>query len=477
MLFNSIQFLLFFPIVAILYFLAPHRWRWILLLGASYYFYMSWRPDFLILIVISTLIDYTAGRLMGRTPEKAKRKKYLALSLASNLGLLLTFKYFNFILSSISATLDFLQVDQNIPELNLLLPVGISFYTFQTLSYSIDVYRGKKEPEKHLGIFALYVSFFPQLVAGPIERSIHLLPQFHQKHPFDSMRITSGFQQILWGFLKKVVIADNLAALVNTVYNSPTEFNSTELLIGTYLFSFQIFCDFSGYSDIAIGVAKILGYDLMENFRRPYFSKSIAEFWRRWHISLSTWFRDYLYIPLGGSHVNTLHKVRNIFIIFIVSGLWHGANWTFVIWGFLNAVYFLPILLLKQNRKNIEIVAKGSRLPSIKEFIQIAVTFLMTTFAWIFFRAESIHAAIEYIMIIFSTSLFSRPEILSVEFVLLFLIFILFFLIEWIQREYNHPLERMPKIFFARWSIYFAIIFAIILLYPITKYDFIYFQF
>jgi alginate O-acetyltransferase complex protein AlgI len=445
-------------------------------LGASYYFYMSWRPDFLILIVISTLIDYTAGRLMGRTPEKAKRKKYLALSLASNLGLLLTFKYFNFILSSISATLDFLQVDQNIPELNLLLPVGISFYTFQTLSYSIDVYRGKKEPEKHLGIFALYVSFFPQLVAGPIERSIHLLPQFHQKHPFDSMRITSGFQQILWGFLKKVVIADNLAALVNTVYNSPTEFNSTELLIGTYLFSFQIFCDFSGYSDIAIGVAKILGYDLMENFRRPYFSKSIAEFWRRWHISLSTWFRDYLYIPLGGNHVPAPQWYFNLFVVFLISGLWHGANWTFVIWGALHGLYFILSIELTPLREAIVKFMQLERFPWLYKFIQVFTTYHLVTFAWIFFRANSLSDAFYIVSNIFNFSSLELPYFKHELLIPLMLILLMEF-IHLLQRNgsIRERINQQPT--WIRWGIYYATIIFILLFGVFENQQFIYFQF
>jgi alginate O-acetyltransferase complex protein AlgI len=479
MLFNSIDFAIFLPIVFFIYwFIAKNRKAQnIVLFISSYIFYGWWDWRFLSLLLISSFVDYFVGLGLSAETNPSKRKFLLILSISVNIGFLFFFKYFNFFANSFVKAFTFFGQSPNPMSLNVILPIGISFYTFQTLSYSIDVYKRKFESTRDILSFFSFVSFFPQLVAGPIERASNLLPQFFNMREFDYNKSVDGMRQMLWGFAKKLIIADNCAKYVNDIFSNTSMYSGSTLFLGAVLFGFQIYCDFSGYSDIAIGTARLFGFSFKRNFAFPYFSRDIAEFWRRWHISLSTWFRDYLYIPLGGSHVNTLHKVRNIFIIFIVSGLWHGANWTFVIWGFLNAVYFLPILLLKQNRKNIEIVAKGSRLPSIKEFIQIAVTFLMTTFAWIFFRAESIHAAIEYIMIIFSTSLFSRPEILSVEFVLLFLIFILFFLIEWIQREYNHPLERMPKIFFARWSIYFAIIFAIILLYPITKYDFIYFQF
>ena len=413
---------------------------------------------------------------MGRTPEKAKRKKYLVLSLVSNLGLLLTFKYLNFFLKSISHTLVFFQIDKNIPELSLLLPVGISFYTLQTLSYSIDVYRGNKEPEKHLGIFALYVSFFPQLVAGPIERSTRLLPQFHQKHPFDSERIVSGLQQILWGFLKKVVIADNLAALVNTVYNSPTQFNSTELLIGTYLFSFQIFCDFSGYSDIAIGVAKIMGYDLMENFRRPYFSRTIAQFWRRWHISLSTWFRDYIYIPLGGNQVPALRWYFNLFFVFLISGLWHGANWTFLIWGALHGLYFILSIELTPIREAITKFTQLERIPWLHEFIQIFTTFHLVTFAWIFFRANNLSEAFYIVRKIFTLSSLELPYFKHELLVPLMLI-LLMEIVHLSQRNgsIRERINQQPT--WVRWAIYYAIIIFILFFGVFENQQFIYFQF
>ena len=314
MLFNSLQFVVFFPIVIILYFLTPYKKRWILLLIASYYFYMCWKVDYIILIMISTLIDYICSNKMSQINEKIKRKKWLLLSIFSNLGILFGFKYFNFFSENIQSLFNHYNIFYEMPFFNVLLPVGISFYTFQTLSYTIDVYNGKTAAQKHLGVFAVYVSFFPQLVAGPIERSNHLLPQFFRKHDFSYNRVKSGLQKMLWGFFKKIVIADNLAILVDGVYNNVGNYNGLALIVATIFFTFQIYCDFSGYSDIAIGTAKVMGFELRENFKRPYFSKSIREFWQRWHITLSTWFRDYVYIPLGGNRTIKWRWYYNIFI-------------------------------------------------------------------------------------------------------------------------------------------------------------------
>ncbi len=333
MLFNSIEFLIFFPIVSIVHFLIPHKYRWVWLLLASYYFYMSWRIEYITLIWISTLIDYFAGRQMGKTDDRKKKRKYLLLSLFANLGLLFTFKYWNFFTSSLNIVLRAMHITYEIPYLNVVLPVGISFYTFQTLSYTIDVYRGVKSTEKHLGIFALYVAFFPQLVAGPIERSTNLLPQFFEKHNIDWRRIVDGLKLMMWGMFKKVVIADRLAVFVDRVYGNPYDYTGLSHIVATIFFAFQIYCDFSGYSDIAIGSAQVLGFNLMDNFRRPYFSRSVSEFWRRWHISLSSWFRDYVYIPMGGNRVSPKRWHFNILTVFVVSGLWHGANWTFISQG------------------------------------------------------------------------------------------------------------------------------------------------
>ncbi|MDN5203123.1 MBOAT family O-acyltransferase [Fulvivirgaceae bacterium BMA10] len=390
MIFNSFHFLIFFPIVVFIYFKTPQRWRWVHLLAASYYFYMAWNPTYILLIMGSTLIDYFVSLKMSEISEKRKRRKYLLLSLLSNLGLLFTFKYFNFFSSTGNLLFEKLSIFYHFPKLSVLLPVGISFYTFQTLSYTIDVYHGKIKPEKHLGIFAVYVSFFPQLVAGPIERARNLLPQFRQKFKFNYEYVRYGLILMLWGFFKKVVIADRLATFVDPIYDNPTAHNGVESLIATYFFAFQIFCDFSGYSDIAIGAALILGFKLMQNFRRPYFAQSIQEFWGRWHISLSTWFRDYLYIPLGGNRVSKVRWLINIMIVFLVSGLWHGAYYTFIIWGFLHGFYIVMGHLTSKARKKVLDATGLVNFPRFIKFINILITFHLALFAWIFFRAKYI---------------------------------------------------------------------------------------
>ena len=354
MLFNSIHFLIFFPVVVALYFSMPHKYRWVLLLVASYYFYMAWRAEYIFLIVFSTLIDYYAAIFMEKQESKSKKKKFLLLSLFSNLGLLFTFKYFNFFTSTISETFNYFNIFIDSPTFKLLLPVGISFYTFQTLSYTIDVYRGQKKAEKHLGYFAVYVSFFPQLVAGPIERSTHLLPQFFEKHDFDIERAKAGIKLMLWGFFMKVAIADRLAFYVNDVYNNLESYTSGHYMVATYFFAYQIYCDFAGYSLIAIGAAKVLGFSLMDNFRTPYYSKTISEFWKRWHISLSTWFRDYVYIPLGGNRAVKWRWYYNLFFTFLVSGLWHGANWTFLIWEALHGIFLIAAIVKNNYEKKYE---------------------------------------------------------------------------------------------------------------------------
>lgn len=405
MLFNSVSFLVFFPLVTVLYFLLDHRYRWILLLGASYYFYMCWRPEYVLLILLSTGIDYVAARGMGRVTTQRARQGLLGMSLAGNLGTLFGFKYFTFFGESVQAVFDAANMFYDVPVFQLALPVGISFYTFQSMSYTIDVYRGERAPERHFGIFALYVSFFPQLVAGPIERSQHLLPQFVREHTFQYDRVVDGLKLMLWGLFKKVVIADRLAVYVDTVYDQPGEYYGLTVLLATYFFAVQIYCDFSGYSDMAIGAAKVFGFDLMENFRRPYFSKSIGEFWRRWHISLSTWFRDYVYIPLGGNQVAKRRWLANLLIVFVVSGLWHGANWTFIVWGGLHGLYLIiGILTVSLRARWWTVVHRssasgyglsarlwGGTFPEMgKRFVQIVVTFHLVCFAWIFFRAGSI---------------------------------------------------------------------------------------
>ena len=365
-------------------------------------------------------------------------------------------------------------------SLNIILPVGISFYTFQTLSYTIDVYKKKLEPTKDFIAFAAFVSFFPQLVAGPIERATNLLPQFYKKRTFDYNKAVDGLKQILWGMFKKVVIADNAAQFANEIFNNSADYSGSTLVLGALFFAFQIYGDFSGYSDIAIGTSRLFGFNLMKNFAFPYFSRDIAEFWRRWHISLSTWFRDYLYIPLGGSKGGTWMKVRNTFIIFIVSGFWHGANWTFIVWGALNALYFLPLLLAKKNRQNIEIVAQGRLLPGIKDLLKMATTFGLTLIAWVFFRAENMSHAWNYLSEMFSISILTIPEFEGAKSALIISVIIIFFcLIEWIGRTDEYGIERIgvkwPKMM--RWSWYAILIFLIGILAQTEETPFIYFQF
>ena len=393
MLFNSIEFLIFFPLVTCFAFLTPTRFRWLLLLIASYIFYMAWEPLYAFLIMASTLVDYIAGLRMSLTSDPAKRKAWLILSLVCNLGLLFTFKYFNFAGETLSALLSPFGLEWALPKARWLLPVGISFYTFQTLSYTIEVYCGRQEPEKHLGIFALYVSFFPQLVAGPIERSYHLLPQFRQEHRFDPARIAEGLRLVLWGLFKKVVVADRLATLVDQVYARPEIHTGPVLLIATLCFAYQIYCDFSGYSDVAIGTARILGYDLMTNFNRPYHARSIAEFWKRWHISLSTWFRDYLYLPLGGSHVPPLRWLLNILVVFTLSGLWHGAQCTFVLWGALHALYYACSRITRSHREVLSSAIGLTKCPRLHAGLKIATTFLLVNAGWVLFRADTLSDA------------------------------------------------------------------------------------
>jgi len=478
MLFNSIDFALFLPIVFALYWVIGSerlKIQNILLLVASYYFYGCWDWRFLGLIIFSSFIDYSIGNALSKTENLNERKLLLFLSLFVNLGFLGFFKYYNFFLDSFTTVFTFFGQSFEPSRLNIILPVGISFYTFQTLSYTIDVYRKKLEPSRNIISFFAFVSFFPQLVAGPIERATKLLPQFYEKRSFKQNLAIDGMRQILWGLFKKMVIADSCAEYVNSMFQWYEYQSASTLLVAAILFAFQIYCDFSGYSDIAIGTSRLFGFKLMKNFNFPYFSRDIGEFWRRWHISLSTWFRDYLYIPLGGSRGGNGMRVRNTFIIFIVSGFWHGANWTFLFWGFLNALYFIPLLLLGKNRSNLDTVAAGRIFPSMKEIIQIMSTFLLTVFAWIFFRAESITKALLYIGKLFDSSIFSIPK----DFKLSLLLLIMFFMIiEWLQREKEHGLEnlelKMSKS--ARWIFYVFLIF-LIYIFEGEQANFIYFQF
>ena len=472
MLFNSIDFAIFLPIVFMLYWFVTNqnlKAQNVLIVAASYLFYGWWDWRFLSLIIFSTIVDYTVGRKLKSEENLFKRKALLWTSILINLGFLGFFKYYNFFLDNFITAFSFFGTEIKANSLDIILPVGISFYTFQTLSYTIDVYKRKLEPTKDFIAFTAFVSFFPQLVAGPIERASNLLPQFYKNRSFNYSKAVDGMRQILWGLFKKIVIADNCAEYANLIFNNSADYSGSTLVLGAVFFTFQIYGDFSGYSDIAIGTSRLFGFDLKQNFNFPYFSRDIAEFWRRWHISLSTWFRDYLYIPLGGSRGGTWMKVRNTFIIFIISGFWHGANWTFIVWGALNAIYFLPLLLTKNNRNNLEIVAKGKLLPSAKEFSLMLLTFSLTVFAWIFFRAENIGHAINYIqdMII---GLISKSGYIQTINLLHWkigyaipLLLSIFVFVEWIGRDGQFAIHKLGVKWKTplRYAMYYAIIIAI----------------
>jgi len=482
MIFNSIDFAIFLPIVFILYWFATNKnlkLQNFLIVAASYLFYGWWDWRFLSLILFSTVVDYTVGRKLRIEENQTKRKILLWTSILVNLGFLGFFKYYNFFLDNFITAFSFFGTEIKANSLNIILPVGISFYTFQTLSYTIDVYKRKLEPTTDFIAFSAFVSFFPQLVAGPIERATHLLPQFYKKRTFEYSKAVDGMRQILWGLFKKIVIADNCAEFANQIFNNSADLNGSTLVLGALFFTFQIYGDFSGYSDIAIGTSRLFGFDLMRNFNFPYFSRDIAEFWRRWHISLSTWFRDYLYIPLGGSRGGTWMKVRNTFAIFIISGFWHGANWTFIVWGALNAIYFLPLLLTNNNRNNLETVAQGKFFPSIKELSYMMLTFGLTVFAWIFFRANNIGHAISYISEILSPSLFSIPKFIGMRSALTTIVLVVIFvLVEWKGREGQYAIAHLGIKWKRpiRYAMYYAIIIAIFW-FGGKEQQFIYFQF
>ncbi|WP_298556316.1 MBOAT family O-acyltransferase [uncultured Algibacter sp.] len=477
MFFNSIAFLIFLPTVFFLYwFLLKKSLKLqnILLLIASYFFYGWWDYRFLLLIALSTVIDYAIGlKLRDETVDK-KRKYLLAVSLVFNLGMLGFFKYYNFFVESWIDSWSLLGVEMHASTMQIVLPVGISFYTFQTLSYTIDIYRKKLTPTTNVVNFATFVAFFPQLVAGPIERATNLLPQFSIKRTFNLEHAKSGIHLIIWGLFKKIVIADNCATYVNTIFDNYQELNTLTLVIGVVYFAFQIYGDFSGYSDIAIGTARLFGFELMQNFNYPYFSRDVGEFWRRWHISLSTWFRDYLYIPMGGSRTIKSKQIRNVFIVFLVSGFWHGANWTFIIWGALHALFFIPLLLRKKNRKNLNQVSEHSILPSFRELLEMLSTFALVALAWVFFRANNILEACNYIKRLI-TNLNFNIEYLSIEnYSLEMLLLITIFIgIEWFHKQNEHPFSGSYK--------WFKIIGILLMILTLGVYsnhqEFIYFQF
>ncbi|TNE53467.1 MAG: MBOAT family protein [Bacteroidetes bacterium] len=483
MLFNSIDFAVFLPLVFIAYwFLTQHSLtdQNGLIVISSYIFYGWWDWRFLVLILFSTGVDYFVGRQLGRESVPLRRKALLWMSILANLGLFFFFKYSQFFIDNFVEAFRLFGNKLETSSLEIILPVGISFYTFQTLSYTIDVYRKKLEPTRDFIAFSAFVSFFPQLVAGPIERASNLLPQFHRKRTFEYTKAVDGMRQILWGLFKKMVIADNCAETANYIFEHSDQLGGSTLALGALFFAFQIYGDFSGYSDIAIGTSRLFGFDLKQNFAFPYFSRDIAEFWRRWHISLSTWFRDYLYIPLGGSREGRLISVRNTFIIFLVSGFWHGDNWTFILWGALHAIFFLPLLLLGKNRKNLDSIAHQKSIPGFGEFLGILSTFALVVLAWIFFRAENLGHAIQYFQGLFSSSLFSIPVFEGKGVALVTMILVLFLiLIEWKGRSAKHGLEQLglnwPRAL--RWSFYSMIVFLISLFMVTEETPFIYFQF
>jgi D-alanyl-lipoteichoic acid acyltransferase DltB (MBOAT superfamily) len=478
MLFNSLDFAIFLPIVFGLYWFVFKRslkLQNLLVAAASYVFYGWWDWRFLSLILFSSLVDYTISLFLTKTDDKTKRKLLLWASLGINLGLLGFFKYYNFFIDNFTQAFTFFGHNIKPTSLNVILPVGISFYTFQTLSYTIDVYRKQLQPTRDFIAFSAFVSFFPQLVAGPIERASNLLPQFYTKREFNYTKAVDGMRQILWGLFKKVVIADNCAEYANQIFNNSEGQPGGVLLLGVLFFAFQIYGDFSGYSDIAIGTARLFGFNLMKNFAFPYFSRDMAEFWRRWHISLSTWFRDYVYIPLGGSRVSTTKAVRNTFVIFVVSGFWHGANWTFIVWGALNAIYFLPLLLAKKNRRNTDNVAEGRILPNARELGQMLGTFGLTLLAWVFFRADNVGHATSYLYTM-ATNLLQPFNPAAYAFIIGLIM--LFVAIEWRGRTQEFALARLaftqkPLV---RMGVYIILVLAIAILGG-KEQEFIYFQF
>jgi alginate O-acetyltransferase complex protein AlgI len=478
MLFNSISFAIFLPIVFALYWFVTNRnlkFQNLLLLVSSYFFYACWDWRFLFLLIFSTLLDYFTGIKMSQTTKQSMRRFWFWLSICINLGFLGVFKYYNFFATSFAEAVSHFGLQVNPWTLKVILPVGISFYTFHGLSYVIDIFNNKIKAEKNFIDYSVFVSFFPLLVAGPIERATHLLPQIKEKRVFDYAKAVSGLRQILWGLFKKVVIADQCAEYANIIFDNSATYSGSTLVMGALFFTFQIYCDFSGYSDIALGTARLFGIDLLRNFAFPYFSRDIAEFWRRWHISLSSWFRDYLYIPLGGSKGGTWMKVRNTFIIFLVSGFWHGANWTFIIWGFLNALYIMPSILFNTHRNNLNTVAQGKYLPSGKEVFSMAITFVLTVFAWIFFRAENLNHAVNYIAGIFSSSFLTIPEVKPKTIIILI---VFFMIVEWLGREQQYAIANLgikwKRPF--RWVAYLVIL-ELIYLFAGSQQQFIYFEF
>lgn len=490
MLFNSFEFLIFFPTVTALYYLLPHRFRWFMLLAASCIFYMAFIPVYILILALTIIIDYFAGIMIERTQGKEK-KTYLVISIISTCLVLFVFKYFNFFNSNFAFISQFFHWNYSISALKLILPIGLSFHTFQSLCYVVEVYRGRQKAEYNFGIYSLYVMFYPQLVAGPIERPANLLHQLREKHDFNYSQFTDGLKLMVWGLFKKIVIADRLATFVNPVYDNPGDFMGVSFTIATIFFAFQIYCDFSGYSDIAIGAAQTMGFRLMDNFNRPYFSKSVAEFWKRWHISLSSWFRDYLYIPLGGNKVSVPRWYFNLFFTFLVSGLWHGANWTYVIWGALNGFYLIFSIATQDIRRHFCDRTGLSKFPSIHKYLKIAVTFFLINIAWIFFRAKStsdawyilthLHTGYGYVWNnIHDWDILKQVVALGqrkFEFIVALLAIGFMESVHFLERHGNIRHMLIKKTVWIRFSVYYLLIMSIIIFGFYNKQQFIYFQF
>jgi len=491
MLFTSTQFFIFFPVVTVIYFLLPHRYRWLHLLLASCFFYMVFIPKYILILFFTIIVDYIAGIKIEAATGR-KRKLYLVVSLVANIGVLAIFKYYNFFLGNLNDLAELIRWNYSLPLLDIILPLGLSFHTFQAMSYTIEVYRGNYPAERHFGIYALYVMFYPQLVAGPIERPQNLLPQFREEHTFVYSRVTNGLKLMLMGFFKKLVIADQAAFVVNSIYSHSYDYVGLPLIIATVFFAFQIFCDFSGYTDIARGAARVMGFRLRENFNRPYAATSIVDFWKRWHMSLSTWFRDYLYIPLGGNRVSTLRWCFNILFVFLVSGLWHGASWTFVIWGALHGAYIVFSQLTAGWRARAARLLRLTHAPRLRQFIQILVTFVLVTVGWVFFRARDLGEAL-YIMRHAFSGLFSQMSswdylryhlfmeatlgVSKTTLLILAASIALMLGIYWCRKQpwWRHLLAVKPT--GLRWSFYYIFIVWLLLFGVFTKQNFIYFQF
>ena len=485
MLFNSFTFLIFFPVVVTIYFVIPHRWRWAWLLAASCYFYMAFIPVYILILFFTIAIDYVAGILI-ESAEGRRRKLYLAASIVANVGVLAVFKYFNFLNANARAIAEVFHWPYDFAPLALILPIGLSFHTFQAMSYTIEVYRGRQKAEHHLGIYALYVMFFPQLVAGPSERTQNRLHQFYEEHFVEYERITSGLRMMAVGLFMKMVIADRLARYVNVVYNDIPAFHGLSLVLATFFFSFQIYCDFAGYSLVAIGTARVMGFRLMNNFDRPYLSKSISEFWSRWHISLSTWFRDYLYIPLGGNRVARPRWYWNLFITFLLSGLWHGANWTFVIWGALNGFYLIFSLVTKNARASLDNSLGLTDKPRLHRALSIVSTFTLTCIAWVFFRASTLHEAMHVFKAALTRPTMNQlvPDAIRAAGISKFEVFYGLLLVaglmwvEWLSTKHDLVRRFRMQPVWVRWPVYYATCMAIWMLGISGEAKaFIYFQF